>query len=53
MSPRYKHLTPLGEDHLVGLEAINMSLLWSEDAPRRFRIVVKKENKKLLTCYAE
>jgi hypothetical protein len=47
MSPRW------GEDHLVGPEAINISLLRSEDAPRRSRIVVEKENKKLLICYTE
>jgi hypothetical protein len=33
-------------------KAINMSLLRSEDVPRRSRIVVKK-TKKLLTCYIE
>jgi hypothetical protein len=30
-----------------------MPLLRSEDAPCRARILVKKENKKLLTCYTE
>jgi hypothetical protein len=43
MSPRW------GEESFGSRKAINMSLLRSEDVPRRARIVVKKENKKLLT----
>jgi hypothetical protein len=35
-------------NHLVGRKAINMSLLWSEDAPHRSSIVVKKTRSCLL-----
>jgi hypothetical protein len=39
------------KNHLVGRKAINMSLLRSEDVPRRPELLSR--NKKLLTCYAE